>query len=84
MELRVAARITGPWSQPTSVPDTAEGRYGFLTRTAVEGLDNYHAREQLHLRSADARTIVVSYFHAAETGTGDNRAVKLVKVELQK
>lgn len=84
VELRVAARITGPWSQPTSVPDTAEGRYGFLTRTAVEGLDNYHAREQLHLRSADARTIVVSYFHAAETGTGDNRAVKLVKVELQK
>jgi len=82
IELRVADRITGPWSQPTSVPDTTDGRYGFVTRTAAEGLDNYHAREQLHLRSPDAKTIMVSYFHAAEPESADNRAVKLVRIEL--
>jgi hypothetical protein len=82
VELRVADRITGPWSQPSSVPDTADGRYGFLTRTAAEGLDNYHAREHLHLRSPDTRTIVVSYLHAAEGNSPENRAVKLVKIEL--
>jgi hypothetical protein len=84
IELRVADRLTGPWSQPTAVPDTTDGRYGFLTRTAVEGLDNYHAREHQHLRSADGKTIMVSYFHAAEPETADNRAVKLVRIELQR
>ncbi|HYX37479.1 MAG TPA: hypothetical protein VE954_30620 [Oligoflexus sp.] len=84
VELRIADQITGPWSQPTSVPGTPEGRYGFLPKTAKEGLDNYHAREHLHLRSPDARTIVVSYFHAAEVNSPDNRAVKLVKIELEK
>jgi hypothetical protein len=55
-----------------------------LTRTAAKGLDNYHAREHLHLRSADAKTIMVSYFHAAEPESPDNRAVKLVRIELQR
>lgn len=84
VELRVADRITGPWSRPTDVPASADGRYGFLPRTAAEGLDNYHAREHLQLRSPDAKTIVVSYFHAAEVNTPENRAVKLVKIELEK
>jgi hypothetical protein len=43
-----------------------------------------NAREHLQLRSADAKTIVVSYFHAAEANTPENRAVKLVKIELEK
>ena len=43
-------------------------------------MPNYHARENVHLRSADGRTLVLSYLHAVDEGAA-NRAIKLVRCD---
>jgi hypothetical protein len=81
--LHVADALTGPWSAGTVLPATDDGAYGFLTPTATQGLPNYHARETVQLRSADGRTVVLSYLHAVDEGPGD-RAVKLFRLTMER
>ncbi|HEY6558021.1 MAG TPA: hypothetical protein VI072_12140 [Polyangiaceae bacterium] len=79
----VANALTGPWSAGTNIPSTQGGTYGFIDSTATEGLPNYHARENVHLRSADGRTLILSYLHAVDEGPA-NRGVKLVRLTLER
>ena len=68
--LRTAARPEGPWSAPThldvpdSVPDAPFG--------------NYSAREHPHFRSADGRTIVLTYHRTTGPLRGELPIVKVV------
>ncbi len=82
-ELYVANNLTGPWSAGTTIPATEAGDYGFLDPTATKGLPNYHARENVHLRSSDGKTIVLTYLHAVDAGLA-NRAIKLLKLSLER
>lgn len=68
--LRTAARPEGPWSAPThlDVPDSVpDAQFG-----------NYSAREHPHFRSADGRTIVLTYHRTTGWLRGDLPIVKVV------
>jgi hypothetical protein len=79
VQLRTADRIEGPWSAPTELPASADGSTGLYAPTGADAY-NYAIVEHTALRSADGRSIVISYSRPTEAFRGD---VRLARVTLR-
>ncbi|HPH64683.1 MAG TPA: DUF4185 domain-containing protein [Kofleriaceae bacterium] len=76
VQLRTAAHIEGPWSDPVELPATADGSSGIFAPTSSDAF-NYVIIEHPELRSLDGHEIVISYSRPTEPFRGDVRLAKL-------